>query len=75
MYFSTLTEVPIINALTLLGMGRGPSLAMLLAGPALSLPNMIVISRIMGTKRASVYISLVVVIATIAGLLFGYFIG
>jgi len=75
MYFSTLTEVPIISALTLLGMGRGPSLAMLLAGPALSLPNMIVISRIMGTKRASVYISLVVVIATIAGLLFGYFIG
>ncbi len=75
MYFSTLTEVPIINALTLLGMGRGPSLAMLLAGPALSLPNMIVISRIMGTKRASVYISLVVVIATIAGFLFGYFIG
>ena len=75
MYFSTLTEVPIINALTLLGMGRGPSLAMLLAGPALSLPNMIVISRIMGKKRASVYISLVVVIATIAGFLFGYFIG
>jgi len=75
MYFSTLTEVQIINALTLLGMGRGPSLAMLLAGPALSLPNMIVISRIMGTKRASVYISLVVVIATIAGFLFGYFIG
>jgi uncharacterized membrane protein YraQ (UPF0718 family) len=56
-------------------MGRGPSLAMLLAGPALSLPNMIVISRIMGTQRASVYISLVVVIATIAGFLFGYFIG
>ena len=75
MYFSTLTEVPIINALTLLGMGGGPSLAMLLAGPALSLPNMIVLSRIMGIRRASVYISLVVFIATIAGYLFGYFMG
>jgi hypothetical protein len=74
MYFSTLTEVPIINALTILGMGRGPALTMLLAGPALSLPNMIVISRIMGTKRASVYILLVVVVATLCGLAFGYII-
>ncbi|MGP8329902.1 MAG: permease [Methanosarcinaceae archaeon] len=72
MYFSTLTEVPIISALTTLGMGRGPSLAMLLAGPALSLPNMIVISRIMGTKRAFVYILLVVIIATVSGLAFGF---
>ncbi|HJH32230.1 MAG TPA: permease [Methanosarcinaceae archaeon] len=72
MYFSTLTEVPIISALTTLGMGRGPSLAMLLAGPALSLPNMIVISRIMGTKRAFVYILLVVMIATVSGLAFGF---
>lgn len=75
MYFSTLTEVPIISALTLLGMGRGPALSMLLAGPALSLPNMIVISRIMGAKKAASYIILVVVIATLAGLGFGYIVG
>lgn len=71
MYFSTLTEVPIIKALTLLGMGKGPSLAMLLAGPALSLPNMIVINRIMGTKKGMSYISLVVLIATASGYIFG----
>ena len=71
MYFSTLTEVPIIKALTLLGMGKGPSLAMLLAGPALSLPNMIVINRIMGTKKGMTYISLVVLIATVSGYIFG----
>ncbi len=71
MYFSTLTEVPIISALTLLGMGDGPALSMLLAGPALSLPNMIVISRIMGFKKGMTYIALVVVIATIAGYMFG----
>lgn len=74
MYFSTLTEVPIINSLELLGMGRGPALAMLLAGPALSLPNMIVISRIMGVKRGLSYISLVIVAAMISGILFGYYI-
>jgi Predicted permeases len=75
MYFSTLTEVPIISALTLLGMGKGPALSMLLAGPALSLPNMIVISRIMGVRKGLTYISLVVVIATISGFVFGtYFI-
>jgi uncharacterized membrane protein YraQ (UPF0718 family) len=74
MYFSTLTEVPIINALELLGMGRGPALAMLLAGPALSLPNMIVISRIMGVKRGLSYISLVVIVSMISGLIFGYYI-
>ncbi|WP_440951554.1 permease [Methanococcoides sp. FTZ1] len=75
MYFSTLTEVPIISALTVLGMGKGPALSMLLAGPALSLPNMIVISRVMGAKRGASYITLVVVIATLAGLGFGYLIG
>lgn len=75
MYFSTLTEVPIISALTVLGMGRGPALSMLLAGPALSLPNMIVISRIMGAKRGASYIVLVVIIATLAGLGFSYLIG
>jgi hypothetical protein len=73
MYFSTLTEVPIISALTVLGMGRAPALAMLLAGPALSLPNMIVISRIMGVKKGLSYISLVIVAATISGILFGYY--
>ena len=71
MYFSTLTEVPIIDALTRLGMGKGPSLAMLLAGPALSLPNMIVINRIMGAKRGMTYIALVVLIATVSGFVFG----
>ncbi len=74
MYFSTLTEVPIISALTLLGMGKGPALAMLLAGPALSLPNMIVISRIMGLQKGMTYISLVVVISAISGYVFGMYI-
>ncbi|MCD4822282.1 MAG: permease [Methanococcoides sp.] len=74
MYFSTLTEVPIISALTILGMGKGPSLAMLLAGPALSLPNMIVIGRIIGAKKASVYISLIVIISTISGFAYGMYI-
>ncbi|ODV49213.1 hypothetical protein C7960_0142 [Methanohalophilus euhalobius] len=73
MYFSTLTEVPIISALTELGMGRGPALAMLLAGPALSLPNMIVISRIMGAKKTSLYIALIVAVASIAGFIFGLY--
>lgn len=71
MYFSTLTEVPIIKALTLLGMGEGPALAMLLAGPALSLPSMIVINRVMGVKKGTTYIFLVVMIATISGYIFG----
>lgn len=71
MYFSTLTEVPIISALTKLGMGDGPALAMLLAGPALSLPNMIVIAKVMGTRRTGLYILLVVLAATISGLVFG----
>jgi uncharacterized membrane protein YraQ (UPF0718 family) len=71
MYFSTLTEVPIIRALMDLGMGKGPALALLLAGPALSLPNMIVIARIMGIKKTGVYVCLVVVMATITGMIFG----
>ncbi|MGI5992953.1 MAG: permease [Methanosarcina sp.] len=74
MYFSTLTEVPIIKALTLLGMGEGPSLAMLLAGPALSLPSMIVINRVMGVKKGMTYISFVILIGTISGYIFGAFI-
>jgi uncharacterized membrane protein YraQ (UPF0718 family) len=70
-YFATLTEIPITQALMNLGMHKGPVLALLLAGPALSLPSMIVIQRIMGTKKAVVFISLVVIMATITGMLFG----
>lgn len=75
MYFSTLTEVPIVKALLDMGMGKGPALALLLAGPSLSLPNMIVISRVMGVKKTSVYVLLVVVMATITGMFFGYLMG
>ena len=71
MYFATLTEVPIVSAFMGLGMGKGPTLALLLAGPALSLPNMLVIRNIMGTKRTLTYIALVVVFATISGYIFG----
>ncbi|MFC2022150.1 permease [Chloroflexota bacterium] len=71
MYFATLTEVPIVRAFMDLGMGKGPALALLLAGPALSLPNMLVIRSIMGTKKTLTYITLVVVMATISGYIFG----
>ncbi len=71
MYFATLTEVPIIRAFLDLGMGKGPALALLLAGPALSLPNMRVIRSIMGPKKTLTYIALVVVFATISGYVFG----
>ena len=71
MYFATLTEVPIIRAFMDLGMGKGPALALLLAGPALSLPNMLVIRSIMGTKKTLTYIALVVVFATLSGYIFG----
>ncbi len=71
MYFATLTEVPIIQGLMGAGMGKGPALALLLAGPALSLPSMLVIRSVMGTKKTLVYISLVVVMATISGIIFG----
>jgi hypothetical protein len=71
MYFATLTEVPILQGLMGSGMGKGPALALLLAGPALSLPNMLVIRSIMGTKKTLVYISLVVVMATATGMAFG----
>jgi uncharacterized membrane protein YraQ (UPF0718 family) len=73
MYFATLTEVPILQGLLGAGMGKGPALALLLAGPALSLPNMLVIRSVMGTKKTIVYISLVVVMATISGMIFGRF--
>jgi uncharacterized membrane protein YraQ (UPF0718 family) len=71
MYFATLTEVPIVSAFMNLGMGKGPTLALLLAGPALSLPNMLVIRSIMGTKKTLTYIALVVVFATVTGYTFG----
>ena len=75
MYFATLTEVPIVQGLIGAGMGKGPALALLLAGPALSLPSMIVLTSIMGTKKTVVYCSLVVVMATISGMIFGHFFG
>ncbi len=71
MYFATLTEVPILQGLIGAGMGKGPALALLLAGPALSLPNMLVIRSIMGTKKTIVFCSLVIVMATISGIVFG----
>ncbi len=73
MYFATLTEVPILQGLIANGMGKGPALALLLAGPALSLPNMLVIRSIMGTKKTLVFVSLVIVMAAISGILYGYF--
>ena len=71
MYFSTLTEIPILQALIAKGMHSGPALALLLAGPSLSLPNMLVVRGVLGTKKTTVYVSLVIVYATIAGLVFG----
>jgi uncharacterized membrane protein YraQ (UPF0718 family) len=72
-YFATLTEIPITQALMKLGMHKGPVLALLLAGPALSLPSMIVIQRIMGTLKMIVFVALVVVMSTIVGMIFGAF--
>ena len=71
MYFATLTEVPILQGLIGAGMGQGPALALLLAGPALSLPSMLTIRSVIGTKKTVVYVSLVVVLSTIAGMIFG----
>lgn len=71
MYFATLTEVPIIQGLIGSGMGRGPALALLLAGPALSLPSMLVIYSVMGFKKTFVFCFLVVVLSTAAGMIFG----
>lgn len=73
MYFATLTEIPIIQGLLGAGMGKGPALALLLAGPALSLPNMLVIRGILGTQKTLVYCALVVVMATLSGVIFGAF--
>ena len=71
MYFATLTEIPILQGLIGSGMGKGPALALLLAGPALSLPNMLVIRGVMGTKKTVTFVALVIVMATVSGLLFG----
>ncbi len=71
MYFATLTEVPILQGLIGAGMGKGPALALLLAGPALSLPNMLVIRSVMGTQKTIVFVLLVIIMATISGIIFG----
>jgi len=75
MYFATLTEVPILQGLIGAGMGKGPALALLLAGPALSLPNMLVIRSVMGTKKTVVFVALVIIMATISGIIYGAFFG
>lgn len=75
MYFATLTEVPILQGLIGSGMGKGPALALLLAGPALSLPNMLVINSVLGLKKTAAFICLVIIMATISGLIFGHFFG
>ncbi len=72
MYFATLTEVPILEGLIGAGMGKGPALALLLAGPALSLPNMLVIRGVVGTKKTMVYVLLVVIMATTSGMIYGF---
>jgi uncharacterized membrane protein YraQ (UPF0718 family) len=71
MYFATLTEVPIMQGLLGSGMGNGPALALLLSGPALSLPSMLVIGSVIGTKKTLAYVGLVVVMSTFTGMLFG----
>lgn len=71
MYFATLTEIPILQGLLGSGMGQGPALALLLAGPALSLPNMLVIGGVMGWKKTLVFSGIIVVLSTIAGLIYG----
>ncbi|MCD8492602.1 MAG: permease [Geovibrio sp.] len=73
MYFATLTEIPILQGLIGAGMGKGPALALLLAGPALSLPSMLVIRSVIGTKKTAVYVLLVIVMSTAAGMIYGKF--
>lgn len=75
MYFATLTEVPVLQGLIGNGMGQGPALALLLAGPALSLPNMLVIRSIIGLKKTIVFVSLVIVMATLSGFIYGAMFG
>lgn len=71
MYFATLTEVPILQGLLGAGMGKGPALALLLAGPALSLPSMLVIKTVLGTKKTLTYVALVVLLSSLAGMIYG----
>lgn len=73
MYFATLTEIPILQGLLGAGMGKGPALALLLAGPALSLPNMLVIGSVMGVKKTATFCGIIIVMSTIAGLTYGSF--
>ncbi len=75
MYFATLTEIPILQGLIGSGMGKGPALALLLAGPALSLPNMLVIGSVMGIKKTATFCSIIIIMSTIAGLIYGSFAG
>ncbi len=75
MYFATLTEVPILQGLLANGMGQGPALSLLLAGPALSLPSMLVLRSLMGTKKTVAYVTLVVIMATVTGLIYGELVG
>ena len=71
MYFATLTEVPILQGLIGAGMGKGPALALLLAGPALSLPNMLVIGSVMGVKKTATFCGIVILLSTVAGICYG----
>ena len=75
MYFATLTEIPILQGLIANGMGKGPALALLLAGPALSLPNMLVIGSVMGIKKTVVFCLIIIILSTIAGMLYGVIAG
>ena len=75
MYFATLTEVPILQGLLGTGMGKGPALSLLLAGPALSLLNMWVIGAVMGVRKAAAFSIIIVVLSTIAGMLYGWIAG
>lgn len=75
MYFATLTEVPILQGLLGAGMGQGPALSILLAGPALSLPNMLVIGGVMGFKKTAAFCAIIVILSTIAGMFYGWIVG
>jgi len=75
MYFATLTEVPILSGLMANGMGQGPGLALLLSGPALSLPSMLVIRNVMGTRKMMVFVGLVIAMSAICGMVYGVIMG
>jgi uncharacterized protein len=74
MYFSTLTEIPILQALMAKGMGQGPALSLLLTGPSLSLPNLLVIRKVLGNKKTLVYMLLVIIFSSLAGLIYDFII-